>query len=1513
MRPSVMALEDRRLLSTFTVTNTADSGTGSLRYEIGLANSNAGANTIAFDATFFSTPQTITLAGTQLELSNTSGTETITGPAAGVTVSGGGLSRVFQVDAGVSASISGLTISGGKILGSGGGGGLYDGRGSTTTLTNCTVSGNSAGVGGGLANVGGTTTLTNCTVSSNSAGFGGGVLTTSFSAFSVGGTTVLTNCSVSDNSASLSGGGVCISGVSTFGFKSYSTTTLTNCTVSGNSASGSFGFGYGGGLFTDSLGTTTLTAVTVSGNSAFVGGGGLFNDGTTTLTNCAISGDSASFNGGGVLNSFGTATLTDCTLSGNSAGNNGGGLSNYGTSTLTSCTVSSNSASLKGGGLANHGTATLTDCTVSGNSTGSYGSGGGLFNNGGTTTLANTIVAVNTADTGPDASGSFTSRGNNLVGETDGSSGWVSSDLTGTIAHPLNPLLEPLGNYGGPTQTIALYVSSPAIDAGNNALIPAGITTDQRSQPRIFNGKVDIGAYESQVAFLPSFVVNTTADDVNYFDGKTSLREAIAFANRFPGGRVITFDPVVFASAQTISLTYGQLDLSNTGGTETITGPKAGLAVSGGGTSTAFQVDSGVTAALGGLTISGGSTTGNGGGLYNDEGTTTLTNVTISGNSAVYGGGLYDRHGGTTTLTNCTLSGNSAVIGGGLANLGGTTTLANCIVSGNSAGYEGGGLENSGGATTMLTDCTVSGNSAVLGGGLFNSGGASLTVEHSNFGANVAQSFGFGGALFNRGHIDLLDSGFTGNSAGSAGGAVANSSGGSGSVTGCNVSGNRAGGIGGGISVIGGALTIADTSIDDNNSGGQGGGLVVVGLGTLTKCTVSGNSAVVGGGLANYGTTMLTNCTVSGNFAYIGGGVDNGYGTTTLTNCTVSGNSATSGDGGGLSDLFGTATLTNCTVNGNSASGSGGGLYAASLATTGLINCTVSGNSAAVNGGGFYNVSGTVTLGNTIVAKNTASTGGPDALGTFASEGNNLIGKTDGSLGWVGSDLTGTIAQPLDPLLAPLGNYGGPTQTTALLPGSPAIDAGNNALIPAGVTTDQRGLARIVNGVVDIGAFQSSGFTIKVASGSGQSTGVLTAFPAPLVVTVTASNPSEPVAGGLVTFTPPPSGASATLSGSPATISATGKASVTATANGIVGSYTVSAAASGITTPANFSLTNYPLILALDPSAAGALSLAGNASIKVSGVVYVDSSSSSALSASGNAQVKASAIDVHGKVQKSGNASLSPTPVTGAAVLAAVSLPSPSTMGMTNYGSFSLGGNSSATIQPGIYSQISVSGNAKLTMTSGIYIIEGGGFSISGNAGVTGSGVMIFNAGSKYPTSTGGTYGSITLSGTATCNLSPATSGTYAGIVFFQPVDNKQAITVAANASGITGTVYAPAAQLAESLNGALNASLIVELLAISGNGVAGSLALAAPSGVVGLTLTTPSLSTPSATAASPFSSSSSAGFLAWDVALADASTTGGTSSWVKDVSDAPGIDLTRVVFDYPFGKQRKGAGQFQA
>ena len=104
--------------------------------------------------------------------------------------------------------------------------------------------------------------------------------------------------------------------------------------------------------------------------------------------------------------------------------------------------------------------------------------------------------------------------------------------------------------------------------------------------------------------------------------------------------------------------------------------------------------------------------------------------------------------------------------------------------------------------------------------------------------------------------------------------------------------------------------------------------------------------------------------------------------------------------------------------------------------------------------------------------------------------------------------------------------------------------------------------------------------------------------------------------------------------------------------------------------------------------------------------------------------------------------------------------------------------------------------------------------------------MTIFNAGSKYPT-TGGTYGSITLSGNGSYNLSPPTTGTYAGIVIFQSRDNSKALTFSGNASGMTGTIYAPAAQLAESGNAAAQCGRsIVDTLTISGNGVANTVTL---------------------------------------------------------------------------------------
>jgi fibronectin-binding autotransporter adhesin len=368
---------------------------------------------------------------------------------------------------------------------------------------------------------------------------------------------------------------------------------------------------------------------------------------------------------------------------------------------------------------------------------------------------------------------------------------------------------------------------------------------------------------------------------------------------------------------------------------------------------------------------------------------------------------------------------------------------------------------------------------------------------------------------------------------------------------------------------------MTDCTISNNSGTGFGGGLYNAGKATLTDVTISGNSASVGGGgLINTGTLAMVGCTVSGNSAGVGGGLM-AYrdGNSTLTNCTISGNSAasgsrTAGSGGGAWNGGGTLAFINCTLSGNSAGGSGGGLengisdppvFATSRATTAggtrgvsddqsmtsLTNCTVSGNTAYDTGGGVANY-GALSLTNTIVAGNN---GGDVGGGGLQTGSHNLIGG--------------------NPLLAAPGDYGGPAATMALLPGSPAIGGGTSEGAP---NFDQRGQPR--SGHVDIGAFQSQGFTIAPTGGSNsQSTPVNQPFSKPLVFTVTANNPAEPVDGGIVHFVVTPfGGASAKLSADTATI-AGGVVNITARANTTMGKYVVSATATGAD-PDGFVLSN---------------------------------------------------------------------------------------------------------------------------------------------------------------------------------------------------------------------------------------------------------------------------------------------------------------------------------------------------
>jgi hypothetical protein len=282
--------------------------------------------------------------------------------------------------------------------------------------------------------------------------------------------------------------------------------TLSRLTISNGAAS------LGGGIYNS--GTLTVNDSNVSRNFASSAcrthctteGGGIYNSGTLTINNSTISENSASAEGiyntaeGGGIYNVGMLTINNCTFGGNSTKvpyrgdtSEGGGIYNVGMLTINNCTFSGNN-SRSGGGIYNGGTLKVNNSTVSENSS---ISGGGILNKSGTATLQNTIVANQVQ--GGNCSGTMTSNGYNLSSDNT-----CKFNNTGDLSNT-DPLLGPLQNNGGPTQTQALLSGSPAIDAGN----PNGCTdgnghllkTDQRGAPRHDKedtGGCDMGAFERQ-------------------------------------------------------------------------------------------------------------------------------------------------------------------------------------------------------------------------------------------------------------------------------------------------------------------------------------------------------------------------------------------------------------------------------------------------------------------------------------------------------------------------------------------------------------------------------------------------------------------------------------------------------------------------------------------------------------------------------------------------------------------------------------------------------------------------------------------------------------------------------------------------------------------------------------------------------------------------------------------------------------------------------------------------------
>ena len=389
--------------------------------------------------------------------------------------------------------------------------------------------------------------------------------------------------------------------------------------------------------------------------------------------------------------------------------------------------------------------------------------------------------------------------------------------------------------------------------------------------------------------------------------------------------------------------------------------------------------------------------------------------------AAASSGDSIDVPAGVYTLT---LGSELAINTGGLTNtisltgVGPGDTIIQAAVSSADAASR---VFNVTGGNVTISGVTIQHGRAIVGGGIINSG--TLNIANSVVKNNVGS--GSGGAIYNSGELTLTDS---------------------------IVSGNT-------------------VSSDDPEVSIRGGGIHNSGTLTLTNSMVSNNSATgfvaFGGGVSNEGTVVLVDSTVSANSVSGGGGGirnDSG-GSVTSTNSAVIDNSAS--NGGGIEN-FASMTLTNSTVSRNSAEDKGGGIW--NGGTLALANITISGNSASnisassEIGGGIYNWSSSnLTQTNTIIADNTSG-GDCDGAGTFTSLGHNLDSDGTCSLSVASGDMPNT-----DPLHGPLRDNGGATFTHALLPGSPAIDAGDDSAAP---DTDQRGVPRPQGAHSDIGAYE---------------------------------------------------------------------------------------------------------------------------------------------------------------------------------------------------------------------------------------------------------------------------------------------------------------------------------------------------------------------------------------------------------------------------------------------------------
>lgn len=496
-----------------------------------------------------------------------------------------------------------------------------------------------------------------------------------------------------------------------------------------------------------------------------------------------------------------------------------------------------------------------------------------------------------------------------------------------------------------------------------------------------------------------------------------------------------------------------------------------------------------------------------GGGGLGNLGTAVISGTTFSHNQAsLQAGALGNGPTGRLTVTGSTFRENQASRAGALGNTGWLTVTASSFISNTAGGAgaignsrsnalgapgwmwienshfishttsgNGGAIDNTGGEMHILTS-TFRANNARGGGAIYNNTDTpQLYITNTTFISNTAASRGGGAIRHRAGTISIADSTFNGNSTSDEGGAIrvqddADST----SIVNSLIFSNTAALNGGGI-YNNAILNLSQVEILSNTTQTwDGGGLYNDGAGTATisQSTIAYNQARYGGGIQNYGQLTLSESRIYHNTASSdGAGLQIWGGSISITATTIAYNIAND-DGGGISNVDGQLTLVNSTVSHNQGLGNihntgGGGLYQAldvGSPHLKLIHSTIVSNTATNGGAGLHLVEGLATFTNTIIAQNGVENC-KIGTGTLTSGGYNLEDANTCTL-TATTDLTDTT-----PLLGPLADNGGETETHALLVGSPAIETIPVANCAA--DTDQRGISRPQGANCDIGAVET--------------------------------------------------------------------------------------------------------------------------------------------------------------------------------------------------------------------------------------------------------------------------------------------------------------------------------------------------------------------------------------------------------------------------------------------------------